>query len=485
MRTFEKNNSVRTHFNKTKIVATVGPASSSRDILRQLVLAGVDVFRLNFSHGSYDEHQKVINHIRDINEELQINTAMLVDLQGPKLRIGVIKGGEIFLEDGKELTITTTPCEGTIDQVYITYPEFPKDVKAGEPVLIDDGKIKLEVISTNREDKVLTRVIHGGTLTSKKGVNLPHTNVSLPCLTEKDLLDPDFALLNEVDWIGLSFVRSVTDIVELKDKIKLKKKQPKVIAKIEKPEAMDEIDNIIDMADGIMVARGDLGVEMPLEQVTLTQKLLVKKCLAASKPIIIATQMMESMINNFSPTRAEVSDVTNSVLDGADALMLSGETSVGKFPVQVISQMTKIIATVEATSYQYDRDSIPPSNPELKFIYNSIFYNACKMSAQANAKGIITMTHSGYSAFRIASQRPKASIFVFTDNKNLLNAMSLVWGVRTFYYDKYESTDQSIADTIELLKEQGFLMKDEVVINIASVPIYSRGKANMIKLGIV
>lgn len=485
MRTFEKNNSVRTHFNKTKIVATVGPASSSRDILRQLVLAGVDVFRLNFSHGSYDEHQKVINHIRDINEELQINTAMLVDLQGPKLRIGVIKGGEIFLEDGKELTITTTPCEGTIDQVYITYPEFPKDVKAGEPVLIDDGKIKLEVISTNREDKVLTRVIHGGTLTSKKGVNLPHTNVSLPCLTEKDLLDLDFALLNEVDWIGLSFVRSVTDIVELKDKIKLKKKQPKVIAKIEKPEAMDEIDNIIDMADGIMVARGDLGVEMPLEQVTLTQKLLVKKCLAASKPIIIATQMMESMINNFSPTRAEVSDVTNSVLDGADALMLSGETSVGKFPVQVISQMTKIIATVEATSYQYDRDSIPPSNPELKFIYNSIFYNACKMSAQANAKGIITMTHSGYSAFRIASQRPKASIFVFTDNKNLLNAMSLVWGVRTFYYDKYESTDQSIADTIELLKEQGFLMKDEVVINIASVPIYSRGKANMIKLGIV
>ena len=475
---------MRTHFNKTKIVATVGPACSSRDTLRQLVLAGVDVFRLNFSHGSYDEHQKVINHIRDINEELQINTAMLVDLQGPKLRIGVIQGGEIFLEDGKELTITTTPCEGTIDKVYITYPEFPKDVKAGEPVLIDDGKIKLEVVSTNRRDEVLTRVVHGGPLTSKKGVNLPHTNVSLPCLTEKDLSDLDFALLNEVDWIGLSFVRSVTDIVELKDKIKLKKKQPKVIAKIEKPEAMDEIDNIIDMADGIMVARGDLGVEMPLEQVTLTQKTLVKKCLAASKPIIIATQMMESMINNFAPTRAEVSDVTNSVLDGADALMLSGETSVGKYPVQVIKQMTKIIATVEATSYQYDRDTTPPANPELRFIYNSIFYNACKMSAQANAKGIITMTHSGYSAFRIASQRPKASIFVFTDNKNLLNAMSLVWGVRTFYYDKYESTDQSIADTIELLKEQGFLVKDEVVINIASVPIYARGKANMIKLGV-
>jgi pyruvate kinase len=368
--------------------------------------------------------------------------------------------------------------------VYITYPEFPKDVMAGEPVLIDDGKIKLEVISTNREDKVLTRVVHGGPLTSKKGVNLPHTNVSLPCLTEKDLADLDFALLNEVDWIGLSFVRSVTDIVELKDKIKLKKKQLKVIAKIEKPEAMDEIDNIIDMADGIMVARGDLGVEMPLEQVSLTQKLLVKKCLAASKPIIIATQMMESMINNFAPTRAEVSDVTNSVLDGADALMLSGETSVGKYPVQVITQMTKIIASVEASNYPYDRDTPPPSNPDLKFIYNSIFYNACKMSAQANAKGIITMTHSGYSGFRIASQRPKAGIFVFTDNKNLLNAMSLVWGVRTFYYDKYDSTDQSIADTIELLKAQGFILKDEVVINIASVPIYARGKANMIKLSV-
>jgi pyruvate kinase len=471
--------------NKTKIIATLGPASSSKDILRAMMLAGTNVFRLNFSHGSYEEHQLIIDFIRELNEDLKLNTSLLVDLQGPKLRIGVTESNDVYLNNGDEVIITTNETTCSNKKIYITYPGFPKDVSIGNPVLIDDGKIKLEVLSTNKMDEVLTRVIHGGKLSSKKGVNLPGTKISLPSLTEKDLRDLDFALKNEVDWIGLSFVRSVTDIIDLKNIIKKHKKQPKVIAKIEKPEAMHEIDNIIDMADAIMVARGDLGVEMPLEEVTLTQKKLVQKCLKASKPIIIATQMMESMIHNFAPTRAEVSDVTNSVMDGADALMLSGETSVGQFPVEVIQQMHKIISSVEKQAYTYYRESPPSAELNRKLINDAIFYNACHMADKSNAQAIITMTHSGYSGFRVSSYRPKASIYVFTDNKSLLGILNLVWGVTAFFYNAYESTDQCIADTIQILQEKGLIEKENIVINIASVPIYERGKANMVKLSFV
>ena len=470
--------------NKTKIVATLGPATASKDVLEQLIKAGVDICRINFSHGDYEKVKSSIDLIRQLNKELNLHIGILADLQGPKLRIGEVENNGVELIPGKELIFTTTKCIGNAEKVYITYPQFPKDVAVGEHVLVDDGKLMLKVVSTNKKDEVVTRVIYGGTLSSKKGVNLPNTKISLPCLTKKDMQDLQFALDNDVEWIGLSFVRSVTDIVELKEIIKQSGKHARVIAKIEKPEAIEEIDNIIDMTDGLMVARGDLGVELPMEQVPMLQKMLVNKCLQASKPVIIATQMMESMIQNSTPTRAEVNDVANAVLDGADAVMLSGETSVGKYPVKVIEYMQKIIAQVESQENVYYREH-PPQLKTQTFVSDSICYNACVMAKQSEARGIICMTSSGYTAFKLSSHRPKANVFIFTDNPSLLSTLSLVWGVRGFYYDKYESTDQTIADIKEYIKNEGYLDTGDLVINIASIPMKERGRANMLKLSYI
>ncbi len=466
---------------RTKIVATLGPASTDIGVIEQLINAGVNVCRINFSHGSYENVLTQIKNVRAINHKLHTHVAILADLQGPKLRIGVVENNGVELIVGKEIVITTKECIGTAERVYITYPQFPKDVKAGENILIDDGKLLLKVIETNGEDEVKSVVVYGGMLSSKKGVNLPNTKVSLPCLTEKDLKDLDFALEHNVEWIGLSFVRSVTDIVDLKAIIKKKNKSARVIAKIEKPEALNGIDNIIDMSDGIMVARGDLGVELPMEQVPLVQKMLVRKCLAASTPIIIATQMMESMITNFAPTRAEVNDVANAVLDGADAVMLSGETSVGKYPVKVIEAMTRIIKNVEAEESIYYKEHEPTTRNQT-FVADSICFNACVMSKQADVKAIVTMTNSGYTAFKLASQRPQANIFIFTDNESLLTTLNLLWGVQGFYYDKYESTDQTISETLEILKNKKLVVEDDLVINIVSMPMKERGRTNMLKL---
>jgi pyruvate kinase len=466
---------------RTKIVATLGPASSHIDVMEQMVKAGVDVFRINFSHGLYDIALEQINNIRAINEKMNSHVAILADLQGPKLRIGLVENNSVELVAGKEIAITTNECVGTKDCLFITYPQFPKDVKAGENILIDDGKIMLRVLDTNRLDKVQTTIVHGGLLSSKKGVNLPNTKVSLPCLTEKDLRDLDFALEHNIEWIGLSFVRSVTDIADLKDIIKRKNKHARVIAKIEKPEALDEIDNIIDLSDGIMVARGDLGVELPMEQVPMVQKMLVKKCMAAATPVIIATQMMESMISNFAPTRAEVNDVANAVLDGADAVMLSGETSVGMYPIKVIEAMSRIINNVEGQDSIYYKQ-IQPNHKTQTYLADAICYNSCVLAKQANVKAIISMTNSGYTAFKISSQRPQSKIFIFTDNPSLLTTFNLVWGVQTFFYNRYESTDQTISDIIEILKEKNLLMQDDLVINIASMPMKERGRTNMMKL---
>lgn len=467
---------------KTKIIATLGPASTSREVIEGMIEAGLDVCRINFSHGSYENVTQQIQHIRAINKKLGKNTAILADLQGPKLRIGVVENNAVELSLGKEITFTTKECVGTSSRLYMTYKQFPKDVKPGENILIDDGKFLLRVISTNKKDEVKAIVVHGGTLSSKKGVNLPNTKVSLPCLTPKDLKDLDFALENNIEWIGLSFVRSVTDIVDLKALIKKKGKNARVIAKIEKPEALKGIDNIIDMADGVMVARGDLGVELPMEEVPLVQKMLVQKCIAASKPVIIATQMMESMITNFSPTRAEVNDVANAVMDGADAVMLSGETSVGKYPIKVIEAMNRIVTKVEkdATSIYFKEHA--PSLKNQTFVSDSICYNACVMAKQSEAKAIISMTNSGYTAFKISSHRPQANVYIFTDNLTLLTTLNLVWGVKGFYYDKYESTDQTISDIIKILKKKELVQMDDLVINIASIPMKERGRTNMLKL---
>ncbi len=472
-------------FNRTKIVATIGPASSSKQTLIDLIEAGVDVCRINFSHGAYEDHKKVIENVREINEELGTHVGILADLQGPKLRIGEMQNNGVELIPGNEIIITTVKCIGTAEKIFMTYKQFPNDVKPGERVLLDDGKLMLEVIESDKSEEVKAKIIQGGILSSKKGVNLPNTKVSLPCLTEKDLKDLDFALENNVDWIGLSFVRSAGDLIELKCLINSKGLKTKIIAKIEKPEAIDDIDDIIKETDGLMVARGDLGVEIPMENVPLIQKMLVKKCLNAGKPIIVATQMMESMINNMSPTRAEVNDVANSVMDGADAIMLSGETSVGKYPVKVIEAVQKIITQVETFEGIYNQNHLPDMNNVERYISDSICLNACMLSQSVGAKAIVTMTSSGYTAFKISSYRPKTNIFIFTSNKDLLKMLSLVWGIRGFYYDKFVSTDHTMADIKYILRKNGFINVGDLIINTASMPIMDNGKTNMIKLSYV
>lgn len=463
----------------------MGPASASdKEVLRQMILEGVNVCRLNFSHGSHDDHLKTIQMIREINHEEGCHISILADLQGPKIRIGDVENNGVELVDGAQLIISTNECLGTKDKVHLTYSEFPKDVAIGDLVLLDDGKLQLEVIKTNQKDEVITRVVHGGTLRSKKGVNLPNTNISLPCLTEKDLIDLDFALSHDVDWIGLSFVRSARDIIELKHIISNQKRHAKVIAKIEKPEAIEDIEDIIKSTDALMVARGDLGVEVPMETVPNLQKMMIKTCRKYAKPTIVATQMMESMIDNFMPTRAEVNDVANAVLDGADAVMLSGETSIGKYPIQVIKAMSKIVVEVEKNDEIYHKEEFPEKNQE-RFITDSICFNATRLSQRVEAKGIITMTFSGYTAYKISSQRPKSDTFVFTENKQILAQLNLLWGVKGYFYDKMVSTDHTISDSKYILKKKGLLEEGDIVINIASVPIEEKGKSNMVKLSYV
>ncbi|MBA2610390.1 MAG: pyruvate kinase [Bacteroidetes bacterium] len=472
------------HFNRTKIVATMGPATADINVLEGMFKEGLDICRINFSHGDYEAVLHTVKNIRELNKKLNRHVGILADLQGPKLRIGVMKDNSANLINGNLISITTKECEGDEHTIYITYPQFPQDVKVGETVLIDDGKIHLKVIDTNGKDLVRCEILVGGILSSKKGVNLPNTKISLPCLTIKDIRDLEFALEQDFDWIGLSFVRSVTDIVELKDIIKHKGKRARVIAKIEKPEAIKEIDNIIDVTDGIMVARGDLGVELPMEQVPLLQKMIVQKCVEIGKPVIIATQMMESMITSYTPTRAEVNDVANAVMDGADAVMLSAETSVGKYPVKVIEMMRRIITQVEELDSIYYKEHTPQIKT-ITYITDSICYNACSLAHHAGAQAIISMTNSGYTAFKLSSHRPKAHIFIFTDNQPLLTTLSLVWGIRGFYYNKYESTDDTITDLKDFVKTRGFVKDDDLVINIASMPMKEKGRTNMMKLSYI
>jgi pyruvate kinase len=445
---------------KTKIVATIGPASASKEVLRDMILQGCDVVRLNFSHGAYEDHKKVVDAVRAIDVELGTNTALLADLQGPKLRVGEMENGSVDLVAGQKIIISTTKQIGTAKVIYTNYKEFARDVAAGETVLLDDGKLSMRVLSTNKKDSVECEILQGGPLSNKKGLNLPNTKVSLPSLSEKDLADLDFALNENVDWIGLSFVRNANDVVMLKNIIKEKDKHAKVVAKIEKPEAVELIDEIIKVTDAVMVARGDLGVEIPLQNVPLIQKMIVKKCVKEARPVIVATQMMESMITNFTPTRAEVTDVANAVLDGADAVMLSGETSVGKYPVEAIRMMNSIICEAEKYEGLYYHEELPTELDESRFMTDSICY----------------------TGYRISAWRPNANIFVFTSNKKILTQMNLVWGVKVFYYDKMVSTDQTISDIRYFLKKNNLLIDGDYIINLASMPISEQGMTNMIKL---
>lgn len=475
---------MKSRTSQTKIIATIGPACSSKEVLKRMFVEGIDVCRLNFSHGTHEDHLKVIQIINELNEELNGNVAILADLQGPKLRVGDVTDNGIELKDGDSIEIVSEKCLGTKRKVHLSYPEFARDVATGDFILVDDGKIKLEVTATNKKDSVTARIVHGGILSSRKGVNLPDTKISLPSLTEKDIIDAHFALDHDADWIALSFVRMVTDIIDLKEIIKKKKKNAKVIAKIEKPEALEEIDNIIDMTDAVMIARGDLGVEVAYDRVPLIQKTLIRKCIDLGKPVIIATQMMESMIENFRPTRAEANDVANAVLDGADCLMLSGETSVGKYPIGVIQSMQQIINWTERHGFQFIREHAPKGLSK-SFLPDSICYNACKMTEQTKAKAIITFTHSGYTAFRISSHRPDADIFAFTSNRKILRIMSLVWGVRAFYLEEYDEMNSAIKLSKNILQDKGLIKEQDTIIHVGSIPLNKRGQTNMMKVSYV
>ncbi|WP_372751736.1 pyruvate kinase [Labilibaculum sp.] len=469
---------------QTKIIATLGPATSTKIIISDLIRSGVDVFRINFSHSSKEEYLGISNLIKELNSELETHVAILADLQGPKLRVGQIENNLIHLHQKDIITFVTEKCIGQKDHIYMSYHDFPKDVNVGESILIDDGKIELEVIETNKKDIVRAKVIYGGLLSSNKGVNLPNTNVSLPCLTVEDISNAVFALEHGVDWIALSFVRKAFDISELKELIGKSKNDAGVIAKIEKPQALLEIDEIIDASDGVMVARGDLGVEVPFDEVPLFQKIIVEKCIKHSKPVIIATQMMESMINNFRPTRAEANDVANAVLDGADTLMLSGETSVGKFPVETIDAMQRIIVHTENQGDPFDKQ-LEPTRGDSTSLADSICFTATKLAKQVGAKAIIVFTHSGYSATRISSHRPKSKIYAFTNNKNILCKISLVWGVRPFYLDTYEHLDEAFSESVKILKDKKLIFNGDCVVYVGSTPLKLHGSTNMMKVGYV
>ncbi|MBC2838060.1 pyruvate kinase [Robiginitalea sp. SC105] len=467
---------------KTKIVATLGPATSDKEVLRKMVEAGVDVFRINFSHANYEDVANRIRMIRELSEELGTYTAILADLQGPKLRVGVMSG-EVVVAPGDELFFKTgKPFEGTAEAVYMNYENFPRDVKPGERILLDDGKLIFEILETNGEDSVKARVIQGGPLKSKKGVNLPNTNISLPALTKKDIKDAEFAISQEVDWLALSFVRHSQDLMDLQELIaKHTDHKIPIIAKIEKPEAVENIDKIVAYCDGLMVARGDLGVEVPAQEVPLIQKKLVLRAKKARIPVIIATQMMETMITSLTPTRAEVNDVANSVMDGADAVMLSGETSVGNYPVQVIERMTSILKSVEGSELiKVPHD--PPHVRTKRYITKSVCYHAALMANEIKAKAISTLTNSGYTAFQISAWRPAAHILVFTSNKRILSQLNLLWGVKAFYYDRFVSTDETIEDVNKIACQKGFLEAGDMLISLAAMPIKDKGMVNTLRV---
>ena len=467
---------------KTKIVATLGPATSSKETLKAMLDEGVDVFRINFSHSDYDEVKARISVIRELNEEFGYNAAILGDLQGPKIRVGVMDH-EVILNENDEINfVTGKEFKGNKDNIYMNYKNFPNDVKPGERILLDDGKLIFEVIKTDKKSKVLTKVIQGGPLKSRKGVNLPNTNISQPALTEKDIKDAIFAIEQKVDWIALSFVRHSEDLIQLEKLIKEHSdhKIP-IIAKIEKPEAVDNIDKIVAYCDGLMVARGDLGVEIPAEEVPLIQKQLVLRAKRARIPVIIATQMMETMISSLTPTRAEVNDVANSVMDGADAVMLSGETSVGSYPIQVIKQMASIVKSVE-NSPLIKVPQLPPHIRTKRYITKSICYHAAVMANEINATAISTLTNSGYTAFQISAWRPDAHILVFTSNKRILTQLNLLWGVKAFFYERFVSTDETIEDVNSIACKMGYLETGDMLISLAAMPIKDKGMVNTLRV---
>ncbi|CAN5138777.1 pyruvate kinase [soil metagenome] len=472
------------NFNRTKIIATVGPSSNTYEMLLELVRTGVNMFRFNFSHGTHEQHKKVFEHIHKINRAYKLNIGILADLQGPKIRIGEVKDNHIELEKGMELNITSHKSISTEQQLYVSYEQLPRDAQPGDKILLDDGKVELQVISSNGVDLLKVKVLHGGPLSSKKGVNLPDTKLSTSSITDKDKADLEFAMANGANWIAMSFVRSPDDVLELRQLIGNTKKH-RIIAKIEKPEALTCIDEIITVSDAIMIARGDLGVEVPMERMPLIQKDIVRRCVLASKPVVVATQIMESMMTASRPTRAEINDVANDMIDPADASMLSGETAAGAHTIKVVETLMRIMKYIEQEGeLVYNRKGRPDRSSKT-YISDSICHSAARMSETVEAKAIIGMTRSGYTAFMVSSYRPKANIIIFTDSEDLLNILSISWGVQAYYYDKFVSTDESINDVIEFIKSKNIVGKGDLVINTGTMPLHKQGRANFVKVTVV
>ncbi|MEC5142818.1 pyruvate kinase [Chitinophaga sp. 212800010-3] len=466
---------------KTKIVATVGPACDTYEGLLSLVKAGVNVFRLNFSHGSHEDKLRIIGYIRQINKTEPYTVAILADLQGPKLRVGEIENNALPLKKGDILTFVNEKVVGNMEKIYVSYPDLYKDLKPGQKILLDDGKIETQVRELTANGEIKAEVTLPGVLSSKKGFNLPDTKISLPALTEKDIVDLEFIIDHECDWVALSFVRSVKDLADLRKRLEARNSKMKVISKIEKPEAIQNLKEIIWESDGVMIARGDLGVELPVEQIPMIQKDIIRKCIHRAKPVIVATQMMESMMDRTRPNRSEITDVANAVLEGADAVMLSGETATGMFPELVIQTMNKIIQEVEKEAIIYNRNLIPHRHSPT-FLSDALCYNACKIAEDLDADALIGMTQSGYTGFMLSSYRPRSPLYIFTKEKTLVNQLSLSWGVRAFFYEEEESLDDIVFDQINILKERGFIKSGDVVVNTGSTPVKQHLPTNMLKI---
>ena len=480
----DRNAGLEHAYHKTKIVATVGPACDTYDRLLELVKAGVNVFRLNFSHGTHENKAQIIEYIRKINKTEPYNIAILGDLQGPKLRVGEIENGALKIEPGDILTFSSrNKVVGNMERIYISYPNLHNDVKLGEKIMIDDGKLEVVVVDITKDEDVKVRVTYGGILLPKKGVNLPDTAISLPAMTEKDFEDFEFIVKQELDWVALSFVRKAEDIINLKKLVTEKNSPVKVMAKIEMPSALADLRNIILESDGVMVARGDLGVELPVEKVPMAQRDIIRKCIHRGKPVIVATQMMESMMERTKPNRSEITDVANAVLEGADAVMLSGETATGQHPALVVDTMRRIIMEVERTEYRYNREEdLSPLAHSPSFLSDAICYNACKIASDISANALIGMTQSGYTGWMLSSYRPKSPLYIFTKKRHLVNQLSLSWGVRAFYYDEEDSLDDIFFDQIVILQKRGFLKTGDIVVSTGSTPVHLHLPTNVLKI---
>ncbi|MCP9292243.1 MULTISPECIES: pyruvate kinase [Gracilimonas] len=470
---------------RTKIVCTIGPSCNTLNKIEELLLHGMNVARVNFSHGTHEDHAKVIKHIRKTAKKYEYSVPVLMDLQGPKIRVGQMKNGGVELETGSIVKITGEDVTGDSSVIPIDYKNLLHEAEVGNSILLDDGLLEFKVIE-KKPDSLQAKVVIGGELKSRKGVNLPNVRISIPSLTEKDLKDLEFGIKQDVDLIALSFVRSAKDVRDIISRVRAAGSQAAIIAKIEKPEALDVIDEIIEEADGIMVARGDLGIEIPTEQVPIVQKMIIEKCRMAGKPVITATQMLDSMINNPRPTRAESSDVANAVLDGTDAVMLSGETAAGKYPMEAVNVMDRICRSVEEKRPQI-YNSLGYRKPEWKEkqVIESLAYSCVTIADNVEAKAISTITHSGNTARRIAKFRPKVPIVAFTESQKVRRQLNLVWGVYSVRLDELFDTDRSVRMMEDYLHENGMVKNGDRVIVATGMPIAKRGRTNMIKVSTI